>query len=157
MASLNTEPGIKQEHLSYERIYEENAKVAAIFWEWRHKVMTNFFTGNAALFAVMGWLYQQAGGIRFWFCGLFLLGGAFAYLSYLLDERNKRILEHCYRLGSKLEPALEKGGGIFSFLNELHYTGGSYTQILKFVYLISTVVHFCLSVIIIVVVLYRSA
>ena len=40
-------------------LYEENAKVAAIFWEWRHKIMVSFFAGIAALFALAGWFYQQ--------------------------------------------------------------------------------------------------
>jgi hypothetical protein len=31
------------ERLSDVKIYEETAKVAAIFWEWRHKTMTRFF------------------------------------------------------------------------------------------------------------------
>jgi hypothetical protein len=56
-------------------LYQENAKVAAIFWEWRHKVMTNFFTGMVALFALFGWFYQQLDLRRFLFAPLFF--GAF--------------------------------------------------------------------------------
>jgi hypothetical protein len=38
-------------------LYQENAKVAAIFWEWRFKLMASFFAVIAALFALAGWFY----------------------------------------------------------------------------------------------------
>ena len=31
----------------YDLMYQENAKIVAIFWEWRHKEMTFFFAGIA--------------------------------------------------------------------------------------------------------------
>lgn len=141
----------KVEGISEERIYEETAKVAAIFWEWRHKIMTHYFAGMAALIALIGWLYQQAGGIRMWLCAPLLLGAIFSFISYSLDKRNKSILEECYRIGKDLDYHSHKGGGIFSFLNDLHSTSGSYTQILKVLYLASTVLLLALSIIILIV------
>ena len=32
-------------------LYSENARGAVAFWEWRHKVMTRFFTAIAATVA----------------------------------------------------------------------------------------------------------
>ena len=50
--------------ISEEKLYEENAKVTAIFWEWRHKVLTHFFGVSGALLAVTGWLYSASGDLR---------------------------------------------------------------------------------------------
>src|SRR5687768_3287161 len=68
----------KVERISEERIYEENANVAAIFWEWRHKIMTHFFAGMAAITALVSWLYQQIGGFSAWLCAPPLLGAVFS-------------------------------------------------------------------------------
>ena len=40
-------------------VYGENAKIAATFWEWRHKVMTHFFTAFAAIVVLAGWFYKE--------------------------------------------------------------------------------------------------
>src|SRR5215213_7024900 len=66
-ASASTIPRVRAIQTMHESdplslLYQENAKVAAIFWEWRHKVMTNFFTAIVALFALSGWFYQQQFG-----------------------------------------------------------------------------------------------
>ncbi len=88
-------------------------KSQRFFWEWRHKIMTHFFAGMAALIALIGWLYQQAGGIRIWLCAPLFLGAVFSLVSYLLDKRNKRILERCYRIGKDVDKNSHEEGGIF--------------------------------------------
>lgn len=35
---------VSSDHLSI--LYEENAKVAAVFWEWRNKLLTYYFTAK---------------------------------------------------------------------------------------------------------------
>jgi hypothetical protein len=37
-------------------LYEENAKVASVFWEWRHKLLTFFFTATSALGLASAWI-----------------------------------------------------------------------------------------------------
>ena len=54
--------------ISEVKLYEETAKVTAVFWEWRHKVLTHFFGVSGALLAVTGWLYSASGGLRPWQC-----------------------------------------------------------------------------------------
>src|SRR5437016_2050202 len=83
-------------------LYQENAKVAAIFWEWRHKVMTQFLTGIGAIFVVAGWLYQQPKLARF-LSVPFFLGVVLSTVSLILDWRNGEILRKCYNIGKEIE------------------------------------------------------
>jgi hypothetical protein len=141
----------KTEQISEERIYEENAKITAIFWEWRHKIMTHFFGAIGAVIAVTGWLYQQASEFRVWHYVPLLVGAAYSFISYLIDKRHNRILRKCYRIGADIELQARKEGAIFSFINDLHYTKGSLTQILHIIYLTSTLLFLGLSLLIIIV------
>lgn len=138
-----------------ELLYQENAKVATIFWEWRFKLMTAFFAGNSALFALTGWFYQH-GELRRWLFGPLLLGATLSGVSFFLDRRNAEILKHCYRVGEKIEMKLlekevsellegkvDKGlhrGGIFQSINQAHQKGITYTLVLGLVYGLTTVV-----------------
>jgi len=42
-----------------ELLYVENAKVVALFLEWRDKVMNRSFAVTGAVFVAAGWLYQE--------------------------------------------------------------------------------------------------
>jgi hypothetical protein len=84
--------------------YTENAKVAAIFWEWRHKVMTFFFTATAALIAVAGWGYSHGLG-RFNAIPL-LVAGLLSFVAAGLNLRTGRILLGTYMAGALLEREL---------------------------------------------------
>ena len=139
----------KTEQISEERIYEENAKVTAIFWEWRHKIMTHFFGAIGAVIALTGWLYQQAGGFRVWHCVPLLVGAVYSYVSYLMDNRHTRILRKCYSIGADIERKVSEDGAIFNFINDLHYTKGSLTQILHRIYRVSMWIFIGLSVLVI--------
>lgn len=95
------------EDKTFERLsllYQENAKVAAIFWEWRNKIITYFFTATVALFALSGWFFQQQFG-RLIFAPLFF-GFILSIVSILLDRRNEEILRECYRVGKDIEDEL---------------------------------------------------
>jgi len=65
-------------------LYQENAKVAAIFWDSRHKVMASFFGGIGALFALTGWFYQHPELHGLLFAPLFL-GAVFSFVCSFLD------------------------------------------------------------------------
>jgi hypothetical protein len=114
-------------------LYQENAKVAAIFWEWRHKVMTAFFAVIAALFALAGWFYQQSELRTLLFAPL-ALGAIFCLASFALDFRNAAILRECYRIGEEIEIQLRDEGAIFKSIRATHYSGATYTIILRAVY-----------------------
>lgn len=114
-------------------LYQENAKVAAIFWEWRYKVMVAFFAGVSGLFALAGWFYQQA-ELRVLLFAPFALGAVFCLAALALDLRNTAILRECYRIGAELEGKLGSEGAIFKSIGATHYTKITYTVILRLVY-----------------------
>ena len=104
-------------------LYQENAKIAAIFWEWRHNLMTGCFTAIIALFALSGWFYQQNFGR--WTALPLLIGFIVSFVSLNLDERNRVILNECYKIGAKIENKLysEKEDnivGIFGVIRQPH-------------------------------------
>lgn len=111
-------------------LYQENAKVISVFWEWRNKVITTFFTGIAALFATSGWLFLQER-----LCGLFhypiLLGAVLSVVWLLLDIRNGRILEACYNIGKDIENEMCAKAGTFNAIVVIKGKLLTYTWILR--------------------------
>ncbi|HEX7314362.1 MAG TPA: hypothetical protein VF297_10590 [Pyrinomonadaceae bacterium] len=112
-------------------LYQENAKVAAIFWEWRYKLMASFFAVSAALFALAGWFYQQS-ELRVLLFAPLALGAIFCLTLFVLDFRNAAILRECYRIGEELEIKLYGEGAIFKSIGAPHSV--TYTVILRSVY-----------------------
>jgi hypothetical protein len=95
---------------SFERLsllYQENARVAAAFWEWQHKTLTIFTAGITALLAIEVWIYNNdLGGY------MAIPPGAAALLSWLcmrFTERNRAILNRTYEVGKALEAKIAKG------------------------------------------------
>jgi hypothetical protein len=109
-------------------LYQENAKVAAIFWEWRNKVINYFAVSIAALTTLAGWLYPQKLG-RPISVPLFI-GAILSIILTYLDERNAEILKATYKCGRDIETALLKtkdedsliktGNTIFKLIGEAH-------------------------------------
>lgn len=115
-------------------LYQENAKVAAVFWEWRHKVLVSFFAGSTALLALAGWFYQQT-ELHGLIPATLFLGTLLSSVSYFLDRRNAKILRECYRIGKEIEHELIKKGGVFASIGESHHTQIAYTVTLSAVYI----------------------
>jgi hypothetical protein len=100
---------VATEDNAFERLgllYQENAKVAAIFWEWRNKVITYFAVSITALATLAGWLYQQKLGRPISF-PLFI-GAILSIILTYLDERNAEILKATYKCGRDIEAGLLK-------------------------------------------------
>lgn len=95
---------------SFERLsllYQENARVAAAFWEWQHKTLTIFTAGITALLAIEVWIYNNDFG-RY----IAIPPGAAALLSWLcmrFTERNRTILNRTYEIGKQLEAEITEG------------------------------------------------
>jgi hypothetical protein len=119
------------EDKAFERLsllYQENAKVAAIFWEWRNKVITYFAVSITALATLAGWLYQQKLGRPISF-PLFI-GAILSIILTYLDKRNAEILKATYKCGRDIEAGLLKtkdedsliktGNTIFKLIGEAH-------------------------------------
>jgi hypothetical protein len=120
--------------ISEEKLYEENAKVTAIFWEWRHKVLTHFFGVSGAFIAGTGWLYHASQSLRWWHCFPLLLAANYSFMSYKIDKRHTQILRESYSIAAGIEPEARTKGSIFTYINGIPYDGGSLTQILHRLY-----------------------
>jgi len=97
------------EDKAFERLtllYQENAKVAAIFWEWRNKIITYFAASIVALFTLAGWFYQQHHGRLI--SAPLLMGSIFSLVLTHLDKRNAQILKASYKCGQDLEIEIAK-------------------------------------------------
>jgi hypothetical protein len=108
-------------------LYQENAKIAATFWEWRNKIITYFSTSIVGLLTLAGWLYEQRQG-GFISAPLFI-GAILSFVLTLLDERNGEILKATYKCGKAIEMKLlqrkedsdtELIRGIFTLISEAH-------------------------------------
>ncbi len=141
--------GIAFEHLKL--LYQENAKIAAIFWEWRNKIITDFSAAIVALFTLAGWLHQHSSG---WLVSVPLFTGSIlcVILTYL-DARNADILQACYVCGAEIETQLLRADGldrpsniehsIFELIGQSHSKGQppphgkgvTYTRILRFTFI----------------------
>jgi hypothetical protein len=122
-------------HISDETLYQENAKVAAIFWKWRDKTMNRFRAGFGGVTTVFLWFYEHGYTVRRWHAIPLFIGAAYSFVSYLLDIRHTKIFVECYRIGSDLEVRSRHGAAIYTFIKDLHPTRGSLTQILHLLYL----------------------
>lgn len=85
-------------------LYEENAKVSSVFWEWRHKLMTIFLSAVGALLIVAGWLYDRGAGA--WTAVPIASGALVAFHCIRLESRNHAILGDSYRVGAAIEAKL---------------------------------------------------
>jgi hypothetical protein len=137
--------------VSKEKLYEENAKVTAIFWEWRHKVLTHFFGVSGALIAGTGWLYHASQNLRLWHCFPLFLAAIYSLISYKIDKRHTQILRASYRIAEGIELEARVEGSIFTFINGIHYDGGSLTQILHRLYRMSGVLFVVAGILVIIV------
>ncbi len=82
-------------------LYEENAKVAATFWEWRNKLLAFCFTAAGALFVIAAWVHKN---IDHELAAVPLLVGATISIGCIrLENRNNYILRQCYHIGAAIE------------------------------------------------------
>jgi hypothetical protein len=134
---------------SFERLsllYQENSRVAAVFWEWQHKTLTIFTAGITALLAIEVWIYNNDFG-RY----MAIPPGAAALLSWLcmrFTERNRTILNRTYEIGKQLEAEIAVG---LERPPELIYTWlgshpGTYRRILPKMFKVAVVVFLAVAV-----------
>jgi hypothetical protein len=139
---MTTDSGNK--HLDL--LYEENAKVIALFLDWRDKVMNRSFAVTGAVFVAAGWLYQQPDG-RIWLPIPFLLGALFSAISLLLDHRNGRILAECFRIGGEIEEEWTGEPKIYKFIGQTRSDPITYNRVLRISYGVLTLLHLLLSLV----------
>jgi hypothetical protein len=130
---------------NYRILYEENAKVAQTFWEWRHKILIRFFMSIAAIFVFAGWMYKMKEFQKYIFVS-FLIGAIYSYISKRMDNVNTWILKSCYRVGMELEQYIWGKSSIFGKIEEGYGPKGSYGKLLKILYLSSSLILLFLSI-----------
>jgi hypothetical protein len=116
-------------------VYGENAKVAATFWEWRHKLMERFFYSTAGIVLGTAWIYKQKELSHLLFVPP-LLGCVYCIVSYLMDRVNSKILLGCYKTGKEIEQQLGPVAGAYSVIFD-RYERVNYTVFLRALYLSS--------------------
>jgi hypothetical protein len=114
-------------------LYKENAEVTKTFWEWRHKLMTRFFTACAGIVIGASWMFEHP-PLKAWLCLLFLVGSVFCVMTWILDRVNMRILRNCYRVGRDIEERLSPTRGIYKCIDE-NYGNVQYFRTLTLMYL----------------------
>jgi hypothetical protein len=83
-------------------LYEETGRVAAVFFEWRHKVILLCSAVLTLALAAVSWMYNaRLGGIAM---AIPLLFGSFvAAACRRFDRRNGQILDDCFKAGQDFE------------------------------------------------------
>lgn len=89
-----------------DHLYQENAKVAAVFWDWRHKLMAFTFTVVSGLAAVGTWASSRQVN-RFAVAGAFFVAAVLSLSTALLNKRTGEIVEKTYVAGAALEKAIK--------------------------------------------------
>jgi hypothetical protein len=97
-------------------LYERNAKVLEVFWEWRHKLLTFGTTSISILIATAGFLEKADSALS---PVIGIAGFALGLLLVIADLRNGQILKHAFGTIQKLEKELLRGrpgaaDGVFS-------------------------------------------
>jgi hypothetical protein len=118
--------------------YEENAKVAAVFFDWRHRLMTFAFTAISALVIVCGWLVSHRAPRGLVITPL-AIAGLLSFAAIFMDRRLGEIMKGTYEAGRDLEWELAGGGpavGAYSMLWDLatEKAWGRLSRILPVVY-----------------------
>jgi len=119
-----------------EVLYAQAARVAEVFWEWRHKVITHFVATIGGSVVASGWFLKEE-HLRRWTFVPLLFGAGFSVVCHLLDRRNDRILRACYDVARDLERDAFGQAGIFAKIRGLREDslGWSYFAILRVTYL----------------------
>jgi hypothetical protein len=87
-------------------LFEENGRVAAAFWDWRHRLMTFFFTGTAGALAAAAWLVTHHAARGYVAVPLAMAAGLAGVCSRL-DRRVGSILKAVHTSGGAYEAQLQ--------------------------------------------------
>jgi hypothetical protein len=119
-------------------LYTENAKVASVFWDLRHKLLTFFLTAVGALSLASTWAYTNIGDDwRFLIAALPLTGVVVIGVGCIaLEHRNNVILGQVYEVGAAIEKEWAKSPdvsteGIYAAFAS---TPRGYTRVLRRVF-----------------------
>jgi hypothetical protein len=114
-------------------LYQENARVASIFWDWRHKLLTFFFTAVGGLSIATAWAYTHVEqSWRFLAAALPLSGVVVIGTGCIaLERRNKDILDRVYKVGAEIEKQWADPTNLLGIFTSFTKAPRLYTKILK--------------------------
>lgn len=87
--------------MNEQTLYEENGRIAAVFWEWRHKVILLSVSTLAGVLAISSWMYERELRGLLWVP--FTLGSFIFLLCWRLERRIATVLIGSYRRGRLME------------------------------------------------------
>jgi len=143
---------------SIELFYQEGIRIHLYCVEWRHKIILRFFISTAALLILAGWLWERKNTEFQSFLFLpFLIAAIMSVGYFLLDRRIVSQINLSYKTGIRLEKALFEKGGHFADIFEAGRDRAgklnnrlsivSYTFVLEFFYLSTSLILFVLAAI----------
>lgn len=144
---------------SIEALYQEGIRMHLYSVEWRHKIMLRFFISSAALLIAAGWLWERKNvGLQIFLFLPFLIAAIMSVGYFLIDRRIVSQINLSYKTGIRLEKAIfEKGGHFADIVEAGRDRAGklnnrlsivSYTFVLEFFYLSTSLILFILVAII---------
>jgi hypothetical protein len=117
-------------------LYEENGRVAATFWEWRHKVILLFGAMLTTMLVIVSWMYERRLGAVI--AIPFALGSLVALACRVFDHRNEEIIHQCFRTASAIEEKLKLNtgipAGVYSRIIGTRSQGRTYSKTLRIGY-----------------------
>jgi len=126
-------------------LYQENIRGHLFMVDWRYKVMTRYFVGIGSLLIISKYLYDKPEFKMFLFIP-FLCSSLFSFIFGIMDNNNHLIIEAGKRVGVKLESILSNHSGLYSEMKSSYTPRFSYTRILFYMYNISSVFFFIISI-----------
>jgi hypothetical protein len=121
-------------------LYSENGEIARTMVEWRHKLILLYVVALGALVTSGIWLREH--NMRVSLRWELLAGSLVMCLFVLMEHRTTVILHSCYRVGSEIEQSLPvtMEPPIYSALHTTQTNLITYSNLLRFAYLITTLV-----------------
>lgn len=127
-------------------LYKENGELYRYFMDWRHKVLSRYFISLVSLFVMAQYFHKSDEGLLSSLIFIpFLLSGMVGIFCYALDNRNNFLIMECLKTGRRLEKAIDRDG-YYSIIDNQEAIRGTYSEILKILYISSAALFILLSI-----------
>jgi hypothetical protein len=111
-------------------VYQEGCRAAALFIDWRHKVIVLCTATVGLTFAGVTWAYKEGAG-ELAMAGALVAGSAISGLCVRFDRRNEELLRLCYDTVTECEAAFLAFDGRESTAGAAGVPKGTWTRIVE--------------------------